>query len=284
MKQNERILMYLVGGFLAVIMVIAVLVGNNAEASTEKRSSEEARGLDAMFDGPEAGKGEGSGEEGAATDPSGSDLGVGEDPDALKQPLVASKPTPVSELVEQYIGESRRHFTVRIVTVRPGDSLNTILQTWCGSVSPHDQVVRSLNEQMPTVLRPGDEITVPWVEDEVIWAAYEARQPSPAATMSDVGTSVVDPTTGAAATSTPTFQVPGGSGATGTDDAGAAAAPTGGTKTYVVKPGDSLWKIAAGLYGDDKADRMVKEILRINPGTTIKIKPKQELQVPISAN
>ncbi|MCB9877337.1 MAG: LysM peptidoglycan-binding domain-containing protein [Planctomycetes bacterium] len=81
----------------------------------------------------------------------------------------------------------------------------------------------------------------------------------------------------------PDFALPGGRAAE--PDAGgggaAAAAPTiAGTVTYTVVAGDSLWKIAAKKYGKGKADKMVREILSLNPGLTEDLKVDQKFQLP----
>ena len=60
-----------------------------------------------------------------------------------------------------------------------------------------------------------------------------------------------------------------------------AAAAASGTEVYTVKPNDSLWKIAAKRYGDRNADRMIKEIRRLNPdlrGDLVRV--DQKLVVP----
>lgn len=279
MKQNERILMYLVGGFLAVIMVIAVFVGNNADAAATDRSNEGARGLDAMFGDQGTPVGEGAVEPGATTDGAGEQKAA--DTGKVEQPLVASKPVPAAELVRQYLGESTRDRNVRIVTVEQGDYPGSIVQRWCGKLQPYLDEVKVLNEQMGAVLKVGQKISVPWVDDETVLAAYLAKQPrQPAVEPVDGG---LAPAVAAEPQTMPSFQLPGGSGAGEVDPSGGPAAAPAGTKTHVVKSGESLWKIAADLYGRGKADKMVKEILALNPGATTDIKPDQKLIVPVAA-
>jgi nucleoid-associated protein YgaU len=80
-----------------------------------------------------------------------------------------------------------------------------------------------------------------------------------------------------APSATPSFATPGAG--TGTANP-AGATPVAGSRTYVVKSGDSLWKIAESLYGKKNADRMVGEIRKLNPGKTDRLQPDQKLTVP----
>ena len=50
MKQNERILVYLVTGFLAVILVVAVFFGREGNAASKPNSDETVRGLGQILD------------------------------------------------------------------------------------------------------------------------------------------------------------------------------------------------------------------------------------------
>ena len=50
MKQNERILVYLVTGFLAGILVVAVFFGSAPKANTERIGDNPVRGLGEILD------------------------------------------------------------------------------------------------------------------------------------------------------------------------------------------------------------------------------------------
>ena len=50
MKQNERILVYLVTGFLAVILVVAVFFGRDGKAAMTPKSDDTVRGLGQILD------------------------------------------------------------------------------------------------------------------------------------------------------------------------------------------------------------------------------------------
>src|SRR5262249_2753252 len=58
-------------------------------------------------------------------------------------------------------------------------------------------------------------------------------------------------------------------------------APSQETKTYTVKPGDSLWKIAQEFYG---AGHLFKRIIEANPGKLVDensvIHPGDKLTIP----
>ncbi|MFM1870872.1 MAG: LysM domain [Planctomycetota bacterium] len=174
MKQNERLLVYAVTGFLAVILVIAVWFGNDAKAGTTGlnaenpgSSKESVRGLGAILD---------------QTDPNAAaktDANQPLVPEALvgtgEQPLNATnKPIPAAELVAQMLGPSRRDYSVRYVMPRPGDSLETLVQRWCGSRDFLDKAKR-INEDL-TMVRVGTEVGLPWVDDEALYEIHVARQ------------------------------------------------------------------------------------------------------------
>ncbi|MBZ0153751.1 MAG: hypothetical protein K8J09_19665, partial [Planctomycetes bacterium] len=49
MKQSERLLVYLVTGFLAVILVIAVVFGSEPARGSTKKTADTAKDIDEMF-------------------------------------------------------------------------------------------------------------------------------------------------------------------------------------------------------------------------------------------
>ena len=366
MKQNERILVYAVTGFLAIILAVAVLFGRENPrpqpapgggpgVAGQSAANPAGAGAPASLGdivSRKAAPGAGAtpvagGENGAVpVEPAGAGA-VPSVPGASglpapagpEQALVASKPLIAADLVLQALGSSRRDRAVRFVPARAGDSLETLVRRWCGATQPYLEEAKSLNEEL-TVVRVGQEIAVPWIEDEVVFAAFEARQPkklvadavdqgktavaapaaatpngaeraNPAQTNPSNQTNPNNPTNAtnaggptigsllspkprpvtpkAVADQTPAVAggvVP-GKPAIGKPAASEAVTPpeakTAGTRAYVVKSGDSLWKIAEQLYGKKNADRMVGEIKKLNAGKVDTLRPNQKLVVPEAA-
>lgn len=301
MKQNERILVYLVTGFLAVILIAAVFFGQDGKAS-DKKSGEPAPKSFAELMGaktdPAAAPGAGDTHKQPAD--AGANAGQGAPVEAVapRSPLVAQQVPLVTERVAQYLGASSRERDWRRVTALQGDSLEALVRRWCGSRDPFLEDAISVNEDKLKVLRPGDAVLVPWVDDEKVWAAYEARQPKLLTGSSD---GVVPTSPSAAkvdnllapvgvpqnADKTPGFRVPtpGVSGAGVSGEAihatkETAAVPAAGTVVYIVKDKDSLWKIAAGIRGKGQADKVLGEIRQLNPGLSDRLQVNQKLVVP----
>lgn len=341
MKQNERILVYAVTGFLAIILVVAVLFGRDGAPASKPAPVAGAPGLADVFKTPAAtndltkpaaGKPDGTGSGEKSGLPSPTQV-------AGEQPLVApSKPMIVADLVAQQLGSSRRDHTVRFVRARSGDSLDTLVRRWCGSGQFLEEA-KSLNEDL-TVIRVGQEVAVPWVDDEVVYAAFEARQPKklqaevaegdkvgsggPVPATANGATNGVGKATEALLDGRPLYSPPsnhvtlggtekpdagkqgGGKPAAGKPEAakpdagkpcstppvaGGTPAPKAGatpvastkTKSYTVRSGDSLWKIAERLAGKKGAAGMVTEIKRLNPGLTDKLAADQKIVVPDAA-
>lgn len=306
MKQNERLLVYAVTGFLAVILVIAVLFGPSGREATAKVGSidprsatDGVRDLGQMLG--QAGLADGSGPKeeagakpgknappvadaapksvpgGAAKDPvaappSGG-TGVADLPPpgqvTPQQPLVAAERSLLAvDLVAQQLGASRRDRSVRLVRARAGDSLETLVRRWCGARDPYLEEARSLNEDL-VVLRVGQEVCVPWVDDEVVLAAWEASKPK---TLTPATVPAAAPAT---TPNRPSFAEPGAV----RPESGQGQAPSI-PSDYTVKDGDSLWKIASRVYGRDNAARMVPELRKANPGAGDTLRVGQKLVLP----
>ncbi len=271
MKQNERWLVYAVTGFLALILVVAVLFHDGkatpgGEVPKPKDLTEvfgDGKSLDAV--GKPVAEGGGKGSTGL---PSPAEV-------KTEQPLVAApKPMLAADLVAQQLGPSRRDRNVRFVRAKDGDSLDALVRRWCAGRQEALAETKCLNEEL-VVLRVGQEVAVPWVEDDEVLAAIEAKKPK--TLVAQDASSTGSPLHGAAA-----FEGSGGSPArTGTGEtvAGRPKPAAGGT-TYTVKEGDALWRIADRTYGRKNADRMVRAIQEANPGLGERLRPGQRIVLP----
>lgn len=298
MKQNERLLVYAVTGFLALILVIAVLFGNDSvDANAAKKQENMSKGLSEILQPKDDPATEAEKAKAAAAK---ADL----ENKSNEQPLIA-RPVLASATVERTLGSSRRDRFVRFVPVKRGDAFETLVRRWCGSSGPYLKEALCLNEEV-TMLREGTEVAVPWVDDEVLAAIIEAQAPR---TMINRGSGVptTGPVTGPATRpvtipagvptasnggnsnggnsniGTPTFRMPGSASASLAGSTAPAASPAAAVVHYTVKPGDSLWKIAAKKYGKRHADRMIRAIKQINPGLSDSLQIDQKLKLPAAS-
>ena len=280
MKQNERWLVYAVTGFLAVILVIAVVFHEEpANAGSAGKAADTAR-LDDIFGEGKTAPGEAG--KTATGLPTPGDLTT--DP-----PLVATpKPMLAADLVAQQLGVSRRDRTVRFVRVRSGDSLDSLVRRWCAGRDGALDEAKCLNEDLG-VLRVGGEVAVPWVEDDEVLAALEAKKPKTLLAQ-DASANGTNGANGASGTVPAVGEQP---PLTRGDDSGAVLGANAGTaanrgaasavkttRSYTVKAGDSLWRIADRTYGRKNAERMVRAIQDANPGLGDALKPGQRLVLP----
>ena len=307
MKQNERLLVYAVTGFLALILVIAVVCGSDPiDAGAKQEAGTQngrARDLDALLGGGPRGA-EGDGGE-AVTNRSGLPSPEQSIPE---QPLRTSAPV-ASVLVEQAYGQSRLEHGFRWVTVRPNDSWESLARRWCGTSPGYVDEIRHLNEDTLRLIA-GDELMVPLVEDEVlaerIKAEQAAAQPRTLVTDSSSNGSSsngarIEGGGGAQpafnqgpspSIAEPSYAMPGrgrqpvdtnggaGNASASNTAAGNAAGNVGATETYTVVAGDSLWRIAARRYGNGQATAMIEQIKRMNPGLTDRLDIGKVLRVP----
>jgi LysM repeat protein len=304
MKQNERLLVYAVTGFLALILVIAVVFGNDPGRDGGKGNA--AKGLDEILSGAVAEK---SGEKPAEKPEGGAGSRTGIEPPArpVGESLVA-KPLPTAELLALKLGPSERdpHAPfVRWVYAKSGDSLALLVRRWCGEGAGLLDEAMKLNEGL-VIVRPGQRIGVPYVDDGELLAMVEAREPklSPVAAAAQPVVPAVGapmsgptsaPTSGPAIAATnapaglapaPDFRLPGTASAAERGVANASLVPgsrqpaSSVGKVYTVVAGDSLWRIAERNYGAGKADQMIREIKANNPGLTDAIKVGQVIRLP----
>jgi hypothetical protein len=190
MKRNESILVYGVGGLLVLILGVSVVFGNERDARSDGDQPQEQELRDAakVDDQPAPG------DDALSLERLLGDLGHPAGPLAKEtpagQPLTATPPAesaadPAAAGVRQplerresvllTLGESRRDGDYRVVKVRAGDSLSVLVERWCGGL---EQIafVEALNEEVdPRALRVGQEVYVPWVEDDVLLAHHKER-------------------------------------------------------------------------------------------------------------
>lgn len=280
MKQNERLLVYAVTGFLALILVIAVVFGNDPVQSDQDDKgnvqdlSRLLGGEEQAQSGPQVG---GVANGGVANGGADNRTGLASPDDVSPERPLNARVRVASQLVEQQLGASRQDRMVRWVRAKTGDSLETLVHRWCGSRSYVDEA-KSLNEEL-TVLKVGQEVAVPWIDDEELLAILDARAPR-VLEATDAADAVANrtlmngtPMPASARSNAPDFLMPqvgtpgaggGGDVAGGAPSNGGVAAAAGATVEYTIQSGDSLWKIADKRYGRGKADQKVKEILDLN--------------------
>ena len=300
MKQNERLLVYAVTGFLALILLVAVVFGRAPENKSAVKTGGTVQELKEVV--PSIGAANVPAGNASAA-PVGGVAGTGQPagnsglpaPGQLvpEQPLVAqAKPMVAADLVAQSLGLSRRDRNVRFVRAKSGDSLDTLVRRWCGARDPFLAEAQSLNEDL-VVLRVGQEVALPWVEDEVLAAGLEQQKPktvlvddsvdlarlaAEASARRNGGESAAG-AAGSATAGSATVGNPIGGGPIGGGLSSSAA--TVATTTYVVKKGDALWRIAERTYGRKNADRMVGEIKALNPGLSAEsLREGQKIQLP----
>ncbi len=268
MKRNESILVYGVTGLLVVILVVAVVFGEEAtpalagggDPSTAAVDLEQVldfnpvQALEGAGDpegenaAPESGDVDGDGPPvGGETGDDGTvvDDGVIISPDGfagVQAPPSAEQNAQLAETSERQreAALTRRVGDFREVTVRPGDTFSALVLRWCGSLD-HLGMAEALNEDLDYDRMPtGRVVLLPWVDDQQLLALRVDHR---------VAGTKLDPDTG---------------------------------QSYRLQAGDNLWKIALQKTGTDRAAAgYVRRILDLNPGIVPeKLREGQEIRLP----
>ena len=253
MKRNESVLVYGVTGLLLVILVVAVVFGNegrDAPISDLDSGAVAKAGADLMEGADPAGP--------SAADPSGvpSIAELMGQVDGEFDPIEGEGEVQVGEVplsltvkrsLSPILGENRVDTTsgqpFRVVTVRYGDTFSGLLMRWC--VTDREDEALALNEELDfDRLRPGLEVYLPFVDDETVLEAYDRRQSEMVAAAAEA----VSRPRQAAPVATP-----------------AVPAATRTSRRHVVKPGESLWVIAVREVGARRAKAYIQDIMQANP-------------------
>jgi phage tail protein X len=261
MKRSESVLVYAVTAVLAVILVVAVVFGNEAEVRADADDVAVGQDLGARLDdfvggGPTA---QGKSAEGGDR-PDGRLVGETADPPAPGPdgPTVVDGPAqypgtagplrrdaslvPLAELLGEF--ELERQFDgsyYRLYRVVRGDTFSALVERWTGGLE-NLGLVRALNEEIdPDALKEGQLLRFPLVDDAELRAAHAARQ----APRSDRRAPFVAPA-----------PAPAPGRAAGTAVLGA---------DYEIQRGESLWSIAEKQVGVRQAEAYVRAILAANP-------------------
>jgi UDP-N-acetylmuramoylalanine--D-glutamate ligase len=259
MKRNESILVYGVTGLLMVILFVAVVFGDEARPETPASLEPPVT----VATNPELLDPIKTIEEALNLRPA-AELPV--DPPAAapeaapetapEQSAPPGEAAPPAAAVPATPTGVRRVGDYREVTVRPGDTFSLIVQRWTGSLDKMP-LVEALNEDVDkNRLEPGRTLLLPWVDDAQLIARAEER---PLRMQSS--TESRRPTTPAPAPE---------------------SAPGGSEKSYVIKAGDSLWRIAQqATTSKGEAAEYVARLLELNPGLEPeRLRVGQKIKVP----
>ena len=263
MQRNESILVYAVTGLLFVILFVAVVFGDEGQPQPEqqpvaKESQQKEEELDQVADVDDpirdlldhlnVDKGLGMREVGGTEERSAEVGGTetNEAPATVTEP-VATPEAPISEPKAATpppiaLDMGTRVGQFREVRVRPGDTFSLLVQRYTGSLDTM-ATCEALNEEVDkNNLRPGSTLIMPWVDDAELTAKAAERQ--------------------VASNKQEQERLSG--------------------KTYEVKAGDNLWKIAMKNTSDKgRAARIVSEIMGLNPGLEPeRLKVGQKILVP----
>jgi LysM repeat protein len=280
MKQNEKILVYAVTGFLVVILGVAVVFGKDGKPTApEPKNNESTKSLTQLLEQDGLIKNDKAGPVDAS---SAGNTGVPQPSDITKgpgKPLNAPPPPTAADELRLALGPSHRDRDYRIVKCRRGDTLGKLVDTWCGSIDQLD-VAKGLNERWES-LKPGEDVVLPWVEDERVLAAWRTDHPL---ADSSVGEALANAKVGDA--EKPKADVKSDksdkSDKTGSKTEKKAEPVAKGTRVYKLKAGESLWKVAEREVGRGGASAFIEQVKELNPkiNSFDKLREGTELRIP----
>jgi len=306
MKQNEKLLVYAVTGFLVVILAVAILFGKEvprglpADGQQPTVIASAPPSLEDVLNRRAAPQPESAAPETPAAGKSAVDAATpagatGHDPaapppvPAADQPLAANvqlAPPTAAAMVTEKLGLSRREHDFRIVRARAGDSLGALVQKWCGSTGDFLEQAKGLNEEL-TTLRVGQEVVLPWIDDEALLRAFESRGGPAVPTVATSPTREPGTEPAAASFAASTGNQPAARSAFADllrKDPNTSPAPVTkvvGARKYTIKAGDSLWKIAEREVGRKQAKSWLEQVKEMNPGIDLdRVRQGQEIVLP----
>ncbi len=279
MKQSEKILVYSVTGFLVAILGIAVLFGKDPTRTVpganagSNASNTDVNGLSALLAEADANANKPAPQPIAAVTP------PPVAPEPIVQPLAIPAPIPVpppsaADELRSSLGYSRIEQKFRVVRAKSGDTLGKLVQNWCGSTDPYLEMARGLNEEM-SVLQAGQEVWLPLVDDDAVLAAWQARNPK------KVEPAPAPETSGAAsgaALANASVLIP---SAIPAAPAGETAAPAIASRTYKIKKGEYIDRLAEREAGKEGMRAFKKQVEQLNPGINLdRVREGQTIKIP----
>ena len=301
MKQNERLLVYAVTAFLALILVIAIVFGDNP-TTPARPSATGGTSLNDILNG--AGTTPDADPEIAASDAVGEEQVVsvtginGPAATKVEQPLRIKAPSAESQVMQKigpYTLEHGYRSAYRRVEVKPNDTWQKIAKRWCLDAGYADEI-QCCNEST-TDLRAGQKLLVPLAaSDEQLLAELAAVAKPKLLVGGQDAAAAPRPATGAplpASSSLPNFATPRIERSAETAAAATPAAPPGGAPVaapaqggfviYTVKSGDMLERILRKRFGQGHF-RARKVVQQLNPGLDVdRLRPGQTIKLPATA-
>lgn len=273
MKQNEKVLVYAVTGFLVVILGVAVVFGKDGKAPVQEPKVEPTKSLTQLLEQDGLIKSDKTGPVDASV---AGNTGVPLPADITKgpgKPLNAPPPPTAADELRLALGPSHRDRDYRIVRCKRGDTLGKLVVTWCGNIDQLD-VAKGLNERWEN-LKPGEDVVLPWVEDERVLAGWRTDHPL---ADSGVGEALANARVGDVE-KPKTDKDKADKGERGEKKVEPVAK---GTRVYKLKAGESLWKVAEREVGRGGASAFIEQVKELNPKISSfdKLREGTELRIP----
>ena len=255
MKQNERLLVYAVTGFLALILVVAIFFGDTPSPAESARESGGTSLSDILNVEQEPAQ-SASAQDAATKSTTGLSGPVAA---TFEQPLRVQAPSPAT-LVRQKLGAYSKERSYRRVTVKANDGWGVLAQRWLGDSSRAEDI-QCLNEDTQ-ILREGQTVLVEWVDDEVLLEGMAASE-TPTLLGADAPLPAASAGVPAPAASSLTGVL---TPAVASRSDVAPAAATAALVLYEIQAGDSLWKIPDKRFETRQVPGMIERTKELNPG------------------